>query len=121
MIGSILCWAIPCPMAGILDTTASPRPLAPVCCVWIWVRTTEETPSWSKTGFLAMRDVTVLLAEALRPAADCWRVRASVRARTGEALTVVVALLSVFWVSVEALRRLVRVLGSVAETAWVMC
>lgn len=118
LIGSMLCCAIPCPIAGILDTIASPSALDPVFWVCSWVATMEETPSWSKTGFLLISAVTVLLAEVVRAPADCWRVRASPRERTGEALTVVVALERVFCVFWEAVRTAVRELASVGETAW---
>lgn len=65
-----------------------------------------------------MSEVTVLLAEVVRPvAADC-RVRASVRPRAVVPVMEVVAALMVLCALVEALRTLVRVVGSVAVTAW---
>lgn len=113
----MLFWAIPWPMAGTLPTMAVPR--ADEASFWAtscWP-TTEETPSWSKTGFLAIRVVTVWLAESVRPVAVCWRLRASVRERAWAPLTVVVAVLIMVCALFAAVRTFCRLVGSEALTA----
>lgn len=108
-------------MAGTLETMASPRAVEPVFCCCRFCATTEVTPSWSKTGFFAMSEVTVLLTEVVRPVADCCRVRASPRERASVAVICWVAVVMADWPAVEAERRLVRLFGSVGVTAcgWV--
>lgn len=114
----MLCWAMPWPMAGTLETMAVPRAPAPsfwACSCWA---TVELTPSWSKTAFFWMSEVTVLLAEAVSEVADCCRVRASVSDSAWAPWMEVVAVLMVVWASLDAVRTLEREVGSVAVTPW---
>lgn len=115
-IWPVLCLAMLWPMAGTLVTMASARAPESVFCCWRDFRTTGETPSWSKTAFLATRLLMVVLTWVPRLVAVCCRDRASVRERASVPVMVVVAVLITDAPLVWAVRRVVRELGSVAET-----
>lgn len=71
VIWSMLCCAMPWPIAGTLETMAVPRLAEAVFCCWRFWRTTLETPIWSKLGFLETRVSIKVVADEVRSVAVC--------------------------------------------------